>query len=205
MLLRAEVKATDLARGSGPWHGLGVGDEARHRIYRSFMRLQSKTGRVKTFAVMTDKRTGYVTASEVVEATWRRTFERIERFATNSGETVMLVADASGAAPTIRKLARRMRRHNFVGSMLGTPALERPLANVLIDDPYQKKSHESYFIQLADLNAYAAYRRVIATPDFPRMMWHELEDAIVWQANRYSGGPAGIVMDKSLTAVLATA
>lgn len=104
----------------------------------------------------------------------------------------MLIPD-SGQYHWIRKLARQMRRHSTVGSMLGTGAISRPLLNILIDDPVERRSHESYFIQLADLNAYAAYRNAIPTPSFPTSMWSELGPAILSQANMYSGGTPGVV------------
>jgi hypothetical protein len=50
--MRQEVKANQLVQGTGPWLNLGHGDKVRKRIYRSFMRLQDKTGVVQTFAVV---------------------------------------------------------------------------------------------------------------------------------------------------------
>jgi hypothetical protein len=40
--MRAEIKATQLIRGSGPWSELGLGQELRKRIFRSLMRFQAR-------------------------------------------------------------------------------------------------------------------------------------------------------------------
>jgi hypothetical protein len=70
---------------------------------------------------------------------------------------------------------------------------------LLLDDPVPKRSSESYFIQLADLVAYAAYRKVFppiarARPTVvPQTMWDELGPATLRAVNMYSGGPPGIV------------
>jgi hypothetical protein len=189
--MRSEVKATQLIRGSGPWSQLGLGDQARKRIYRGFMRFQAKSGGINAFAVVVNK-AGFTSPDDVRERAWRYAFQRVERNMSANNERVMLVPD-SGQYHWIRQLAREMRRFSAVGSMMGTGPMSRPLIDVLIDDPVERQSHESYFIQLADLNAYAAYRDAIPDPAFPQTMWQELGSAILWQANRYSGGTHGIV------------
>lgn len=190
---RAEIKATDLVRGRGAVKRAGVGRDARLRIYRGFMRLQARSP-IRTFAVSVDK-AGYSSPQAVFDATWRHMFERLERFSHYSGDApLMVVVDASGAYPFVRKLARKMRRHNLVGSAFGPGTLSRPL-EPLIDDPIPRKSHESYFVQLADLNAYAAYRRMVPVEGFPQATWEELGASIVRDANKYSGGPPGIVVN----------
>jgi len=181
--MRAEIKASDLVRNSGAWTDLGHGDHTRRRVYRSFMRFQGKSGRIHTFAVVIDK-SKCANTDEVRETAWRYAFQRVERTMDARNERVMLVPD-SGQFHWLRKLSREMRRFSQVGSMLGTASLARPLINVLIDDPLERDSRESYFIQLADLNAYAAYRMLVPTPGFPQSMWKELGPAILWQANKY--------------------
>jgi hypothetical protein len=69
--------------------------------------------------------------------------------------------------------------------MVGGGTLSRPLARFLIDDPVERDSAQSYFIQLADLNAYAAYRKERPHPLFPQNMWDELGPAILTDANKY--------------------
>lgn len=181
--MRQEVKANELVRGTGPWRSLGFGSRARKRIFRSYMRFQAKVGTVKTFAVVIDK-SRCSSADEVRETGWRLALERIETFARHNKTTVMLFPD-SGEYDRFRKLSREMRRFSQVGAMLGGGTLSRPLATFLIDDPVERDSKQSYFVQLADLNAYAAYRRERPDPLFPQNMWDELGKAILWEVNRY--------------------
>jgi hypothetical protein len=196
--LRSEVKGSELAKGTGPWVGLSLPDRTRKRIYRSFMRLQHRGGVIKTCAVVIDKSDPRAdTTDKARERAWRYAFQRVEHFATDAGETVMLIPD-SGQYSWLRALARQMRRISFVGSYFvpGT-TIRRDLLNVLIDDPVDRDSEESFFIQLADLNAYAAYRNRRPDPAFPVAMWNELGNAILLEANklqiRNKGGTPGIV------------
>jgi hypothetical protein len=182
--MRAEVKAAELVRGSGPWAKLQHGDRVRKRIYRACMRFQDKSGAVKTFAVVVDK-PKCDDKAQVRECAWRHALERVERFANAKKDTVMLVPD-SGNYQWLRKLSREMRRHSYVGSMLEPGgSLPRPLLRILIDDPVERDSRQSYFVQLADLNAYAAYRSERPDPLFPQGMWEELGDAILRDVNKF--------------------
>ena len=180
--MRQEVKANELVKGSGPWASLPYGDRVRKRVYRSYMRFQGTAGTVKTFAVVVDK-SRCATPEEVRVAAWRHALERVERFATKNNDTVMLFPD-SGNYDRFRKLSREMRRFSQVGAMVGGGTLSRPLERVLIDDPVERDSSQSYFVQLADLNAYAAYRKERTDPRFPSTMWDELGPAILVEANQ---------------------
>jgi hypothetical protein len=184
--MRQEVKANQLVQGTGPWLNLPHGDRTRKRIYRSFMRLQAKVATVKTFAVSVEK-SRCATPDEVRRTAWRHALERVERFANYNHGPVMLLQD-SGEYDRFRKLSREMRRHSIVGSLGGGGTLARPLVRVLIDDPVERDSAQSYFIQLADLNAYAAYRKEHPDPLFPQTMWDELGQAILVEANQYHVG-----------------
>jgi hypothetical protein len=81
-----------------------------------------------------------------------------------------------------------MRRHSQVGAMIGGGSLARLLVRYLIDDPVERDSAQSYFVQLADLNAYAAYRKERPHPAFPHGMWDELGPAILTDANMFYVG-----------------
>ena len=195
--VRAEVKANYLLRNGGPFRTLGLSEAARFRVYRGFMRLQQKL-ELLAFAVVVRK--------DVLEAknnpsdpravAWEYLLQRLERFTTLDSTHVWLSYD-EGETLLVRSMARKARRAGSAGSAFGTGSLKRP-ARLILDDPVPRKSHESYFIQLADLNAYAAFRRLYPPPVravniVPQKMWDELGKAAFAKVNSLSGGPAGIV------------
>jgi len=109
-----------------------------------------------------------------------------------------MVIHDEGDEATVRKRARKARRAGTAGSAFGAGLLKRPFTR-LIDDPIPRSSHQSYFLQLADLDAYAAFRRLYAPPArpvqiVPQTMWDELGSARFRPVRSlYRGGPAGIV------------
>jgi len=182
LYMRAEIKGSELARGAGPWLPLALSAKKRHFIYRSFMRLQDGVGSIKTYAVVVDK-SKCNDPEHVRRTAWRYALQRVERFAAYGHDTIMVLPD-SGQYVWLRKLAREMRRHSVVGSAFGPSSLDRKLSRVLIDDPVERDSTQSYMIQLADLNAYAAFRFKVPIPQFPQYMWRDLGGAILTDANK---------------------
>jgi hypothetical protein len=96
----------------------------------------------------------------------------------------------------VRKAARKSRRAGTAGSEFGTGILHVPFKG-LLDDPVPRDSRQSYFLQLADLAAYAAFRRLYPPPERPRQivpqeMWDELRDARFQDVTR-GAEPLGIV------------
>ena len=97
------------------------------------------------------------------------------------GPTTLLLVHDEGEQATIRGLARKARRAGTAGSKLGTGQLKIPFTR-LIDDPVSRDSRHSYFVQLADMAAYAAFRRLYPPPPrlvpiVPETTWDELGDA----------------------------
>ncbi len=196
--VRAEVKANYLLHNGGPFRPLQLSEAARFSIYRGFMRLQPKLG-IVTLAVVVDKAAAAqrYPGRDPRDIAWEWLLQRIERFMTQSHRSPVLVVHDEGEAILVRKLARKARRAGTAGSMFGTGVLRRQ-ARDLLDDPVPKDSRQSYFLQLADLVAYAGFRRLYPPPPrpvqvVPQTMWDELATAPYWQANMYSGGPPGIV------------
>jgi Protein of unknown function (DUF3800) len=168
LYMRPEVKGSELAKGAGPWDALHLSDRQRKYIYARVMRLQANSRALKTYAVVVDK-SKCADVEEVRSAAWRHALERVRTLAEVNNTTAILFPD-SGQYVWLRRLSRRMRRHAPVGSVTGG-TLDRPLLNILIDDPVERDSQQSYMIQLADLNAYAAYRnrtRVVGSRRFSR-------------------------------------
>jgi len=194
---RAEIKANYLLRNGGPFRQLKLSEAARFRIYRGLMGLQEKL-ELSTFAVVIRKDVMAARGSTVNsrDVAWEYLLQRLERFTTLGGTQVLISFD-EGEGPIVRALTRKARRAGSAGSAFGTGSLRRP-ARQIIDDPVPRKSHESYFIQLADLNAYAAFRKLYPPPVrsvqiVPQDMWDELGAAAFSKVNQVSGGPPGIV------------
>lgn len=192
-----ELKANYLLHNSGPWltsHPLGSG--IRGRIYNMSLRLQEKLD-LTVFGVVVDK-AKLAAASSDPPATfaWGRLVERLERFSTNAKASLMVIHD-QGDGDLVRKIARRSRRLGIVGAHYGIGSLRRPFA-MLLDDPVSRNSRHSYLLQLADLDAYAAFRRCYAPPVRNQQVirqttWNLLGGARLLAVNKLAGGPEGIV------------
>jgi hypothetical protein len=101
---------------------------------------------------------------DVSNLAWESMFQRLERFsAPDKGKAgpVIIIHD-EGDEARIRKQARQRRRYGTAGGAFGG-RLRRDFT-LLTDDPHPKNSKHSYFVQLADLVAYAAYRRCVPPP-----------------------------------------
>ncbi len=196
--MRAEIKANYLIRNSGELRNLQLSEKARHFIYRGLLQLQPKLG-LQTFAIVINKqllRQRRPNADPMIVA-WTYMMQRLEHLTRRPQDQLMLLHD-EGEPETVRRIARRFRRFGTAGSLFGGGYQIPPFVG-LLDDPVSKNSRHSYFLQLADLNAYAAFRRAYPPPQrtvqiVPQMMWDELGTARYGAANRRAGGPSvGIV------------
>jgi hypothetical protein len=196
--VRAEIKSSELVAGKGVFRHLKTPDVERRAIFRLHMSIQPKLG-LRAFAVVTPKEdlARNHPSANPRDTAWEALLNRLERIMFYDKHPILVTHD-EGEDPIVRKLARKARRAGTAGSRFGTGMLRVP-ARLLIDDPVPRRSSQSYFIQLADLDAYAAYRRIFPPPQnrysiVPQSTWDKLGDARHWQANQYSGGPQGIVL-----------
>jgi hypothetical protein len=193
--VRAEIKANYLLRNGGPFRKLNLSEKARFAIYRGLMRIQPKLG-LRTFAVVVRKDLIKSHRLHALnrEIAWEYLFQRLERLTTTEKTTVLLVHD-EGEGAMVRAIARKARRIGTAGSAFGSRRLKVPFG-LLLDDPVPRSSNQSYFLQLADLNAFAGFRRLYPPPPgsvvVPQKMWEELGTAIYKDANYLAGGPPGV-------------
>jgi hypothetical protein len=190
--VRAELKANHLLQNGGAFRQLALSESARRAVYRQSMRLIPKLG-LQAFAVVIDKTQR---TTDHRDLAWEYMLQRLERFSTKGGTPLMIVHD-EGEAGLVRKHVRRARRAGMAGSMFGTGILKVP-ARFFVDDPVPRDSSQSYFVQLADLVAYAAFRKYFPPPSRPVNIvddrtWDQLGPAVLAKVNAYSGGPPGIV------------
>lgn len=177
--MRAEIKASYLLRNSGDLRQIALGPGARFVIYRAHMRILEQLP-ARAFAVVVDKRSASRSPADVFDLAWEGLLQRLERTSTKERSTVLLVHD-EGENDAVRKWVRRARRHLTAGSAFGAGSLSHP-ARFLVDDPVSRRSHQSYFVQFADLVAYAAFRGVVPPgPSIARVcpahMWDEIGPA----------------------------
>lgn len=178
--MRAEVKANYLLRSSGDLRPLGLAPGQRALIYRAHMRLVQDLP-ARSFAVVVDKREENRAPAECFDLAWEALLQRLER--TSRGEKVTFaVLHDEGENDAIRRWVRKARRYLPAGSAFGTGSLKAS-ARLLVDDPVARRSHQSYFIQLADLVAYAAFRAVVppsvaVARICPASTWNEMGPAI---------------------------
>jgi hypothetical protein len=196
--MRAEIKANYLIRNKGAFRDLALSEKARKFIYRGLIRLQPKLG-LQTFAILINK-PGLQTRrpnDDPMAVAWTFMMQRLERLTRHPQDQLLLIHD-EGESGIVRQIARRFRRFGTAGSLFGGGYQIPPFVG-LLDDPVSRNSQHSYFLQLADLNAYAAFRRTYPPPPHtaqivPQLLWDELGDARFGAANRRSGGPSvGIV------------
>lgn len=196
--VRAEVKATSLVGGGGAFRPLGLAPSERGLIYRAHLRTLAQIG-VRAFAVVVDKRRSSITGPDLGKLAWTTLVERLERTSHYEAAAFMLIHD-EGDDALIRSVARKSRRRITAGSAFGTGYLTLA-AERFIDDPVPRRSDHSYFIQMADLTAYAAFRTLIqpgrsVAAVAPSNLWAELGPAIHTDVNKYSGGTPGVVVRK---------
>lgn len=144
-----EIKANYLLRGRGDLMRYKLGDGQRRDIYH---RTLSATTTVASgaFAVVIDKEHPQY-KGDAADRAWEYLFQRL-RIRSGTSHPIIVVHD-DGDADRVRKQMRRFRRISWA------PGGQQVSAPLLIEDPIPRDSKHSYFIQAADLAAYAAFRR----------------------------------------------
>jgi hypothetical protein len=191
---RPEIKSSDIRRGRGVLESLHWSPARRMDFYRYLMTWQNTTlTAAQCFSIVIEKAPAYSRKWEPREAAWTFAIQRLDRLAVEKNDKVMIFPD-EGHGMFIRRLLRRLRRRQVIPGHFGREPLSVP-AERIVEDPNDRQSHDSYFIQLADWNAYATYRSfyVEPLPGVPDDLWDELRDIHRTSVNRLVGGPPAIV------------
>ena len=83
------------------------------------------------------------------------------------------------------------RRAHYPWAVPADPPSAKNLENI-VEDPSDRESHESFFIQLADLNAYAAAQTIRPGANIGGELWDGLGDSRILEVNVLRKGPPGI-------------
>lgn len=160
--LREEIHAGHMIRKPGALSR--IPKSIRLKILRMTLDFQSRLPDVSIINVIIDK-AGKPAGFDVFEAAWMTLIQRFHNTIShknfpgpqNPDDKGLLVVDQTEERK-LRGISRRMRRYNPVPSMFGPGARPIPITT-LVEDAVHRNSLHSYFIQLADVNAYFLYQR----------------------------------------------
>lgn len=198
--MRNELKATELISNGGAWRKLNPTVPLRRRlgIYKAALgHLAALAPTVRALGVVIPNRLDSRLRGDAHSEAWDTLLERLERFCHYASTTCLVVPDR-GSERNLKAMARRKRRFGYAPSAFGGDPLPVPFRQ-LVDDPMPKDSRESYFLQWADLVAYAAFRQVMPAPGVPSRLWGELGEAMLGEANNVerrkgSSEPPGLIV-----------
>ncbi|MDD7966172.1 DUF3800 domain-containing protein [Actinomycetospora lemnae] len=195
---RTEVKANYLIRGGGPIRALNLAPNHRSIIYRAHLRHVAQL-RARAFAVVVDKRSARMQSDGFFFTAWQALMNRLERTSTKERQPILIVHD-EGEDFAVRREVRKARRFLTAGKAYGGGYFIQPL-KWIVEDPVPRNSQHSYYIQIADMIAYAGWRTYMAPSKgvaqvVPQSMWQELGPGIHAKVNMFSGGTPGVVVRK---------
>ncbi|MEN9841180.1 MAG: hypothetical protein RL376_980 [Verrucomicrobiota bacterium] len=145
-----ELHTRELLLNKDPYHALGIPEAERLELLAAFCR-HIATLELRIINVVIDKSAIKTPEYAVLDKAVTYLIQRIENDLKPTDDRFLLITD-EGRVGMMRATARRVQRINFVPSKFG-PEARRQEIRLMIEDPLPKRSHESYFIQFADLAA----------------------------------------------------
>ena len=152
---RDELKAIHFKNGRGAFRTLGLSRARRMQIYHEILASEFQLG-IQTFSVAVVKRRAAQDGWDPRYAAWAFCLQALSQFCLAQDDWAVLYPD-EGHGNFIRRCVRDLRREGKTSLSLSPIALPLSIERIL-EDPSDRHSHDSYFVQLADLNAYAAHR-----------------------------------------------
>jgi hypothetical protein len=194
---RDELKGAHFRTGEGAFFGLSLSRDARMDIYKDIMNRQSALP-IKTFSIAIEKDGAHARGWDIRYVAWTFAFQRLDTQARTQDEWCSIYPD-EGHGFFIRQRLRAMRRHHMIPKHFGPGTFPLPTKRIL-EDPNDRRSQDSYRVQLADLNAFATHRSSYIHPlrKMSSDMWDALGtpmgEARQLEVNRNRPGPPGIVV-----------
>jgi hypothetical protein len=167
---RIVFNAYDLVNGHKDFHHSRYGLKGLRRfdLYRDILDFLSQLPQIHILNVFIRKQRISDPNTDIFIWAWQLFIQRLHNSLDRGGylcqdnDYGLLVTDRTHD-DELRRLMRRMRAFNQVPSQYAGLSPRRILVTRMIDDPLPRPSAHSYFLQMADLAAYALARR-----DFPR-------------------------------------
>lgn len=158
--LRTEIHASEYIRRPPI---AGIEKHTRLTILRQTLDELAKISYVSITNVIVDKQ-GKEPDYDVFSSAWRVLFQRFENtigygnfFGSHKNDKGIVVVDNTDGR-RLTRLMRRMAVCNPVPGMSGMPTRNLPILRI-IEDPHNKDSSDSYFIQACDVAAYFLHQK----------------------------------------------
>ncbi|MDP2859129.1 MAG: DUF3800 domain-containing protein [Bacillota bacterium] len=119
---------------------------------------------------------------DVLETAWRYLLQRYETFLEKRDGLGMILPD-DGQASVVRSLTRKMRVYNPIPSKYRPGEYYQRLLLRVLEDPFNKKSEESLFVQAADMIAYSLALRDFPRPPFDQSLFERLSPILLREAS----------------------
>lgn len=140
-----------------PYRDFNLSKDDRVEIIRLFCELISELN-IKIINIAIVKPQIKYPNYDVLDTALKYSVQRIENdmnLRKNPDNRFMIITDP-GRVGKMRKTTRKIQRINFIPSILYHGTYRKEIDS-LVEDPMQKDSKESYFIQLCDIVAYIVY------------------------------------------------
>jgi hypothetical protein len=193
--VRDELKGSAFKRGHGAFAGLTIPRADRWALYDQVLDFYTSLP-VRIFSVAIHKARSHARGYEPRRAAWNFALQRVDTFCKKQpleNDRVAMIFPDAGHGVFIRRQLRALRRGNVLRGYYGG-TLHIPTRRI-VEDPNDRESHHSYFVQMADLCAFACHRSayVDPKPKVPRGLWARLNSVLLTDVNSVKGGPPGIV------------
>lgn len=141
-----------------------IAKSLRLKILRETIDFQANLPDVSIINVVVDK-SNKPEELDIFEIAWTTLVQRFHNTLShknfpgpqNADDRGMLIVDRTDEVK-LRTMTRRMRRYNPIPSMYGHGSIAAPITTI-VEDAVHRDSLHSYFIQLADVNAYFLYQK----------------------------------------------
>ncbi len=161
--LREEIHAADFIHKPGNLKR--IAKSLRLRILREVIDFEASLQDINIINVVVEKFNKDANKDDIFNIAWETLIQRFHNTLAyrnfpgpqNPDDKGILVVDQTDEIK-LRRLSRRMRRYNPVPSSYGGNSRSLPTIT-LVEDAVHRNSQHSYFVQLADVNAYFLYQK----------------------------------------------
>lgn len=162
--LREEIHAAHMIHKPGDLSR--IAKSIRLKILKETLRFVGSLPDINVINIVVDK-TGKDLDYDVFEMAWTVLIQRFHNTIShrnfpgpqNPEDLGLMIVDRTDEKK-LRNLTRRMRRYNPIPDSGGGGNYRQILVSTLVEDPIHRDSLHSYFVQLADVNAYFLHQKI---------------------------------------------